>query len=180
MTTAQQVLRKASDEIGYKENPPSSNHNKFGVWYGMDYQPWCAMFLSYCLYSAGLPLKITTDKGFAYCPYGIDWFENKGLWHTNPKIGDLVFFDWESNGVSDHVGFVEKVNTDGSIITIEGNTAVGNNSNGGQVMRRKRSNDFIVGYGRPNYGSDDGVPSDGTAPHPVWPGRYIALARMDY
>jgi hypothetical protein len=34
MTTSQQVLQAAANEIGYKENPPGSNHNKFGVWYG--------------------------------------------------------------------------------------------------------------------------------------------------
>jgi surface antigen len=172
MTTAQQVLHYATSEIGYKENPPDSNHNKFGVWYGMDYQPWCAMFLSYCLYSAGLPLKITTDKGFAYCPYGIDWFKSEGLWHKAPEAGDLVFFDWKDDGEADHVGIVEKVNSDGSITTIEGNTSVGNDSNGGQVMRRIRS-DYIVGYGRPSY--ETGGNTTPPLPHPLWPGRYISL-----
>jgi surface antigen len=172
MTTAQQVLNNASNEIGYKENPPESNHNKFGVWYGMDRAPWCAMFVSYCFYTAGSPLKITTDKGFAYCPYGVDWFKSKGLWHTVPKVGDVVFYDWQNDGESDHVGLVEKVNTDGSIIAIEGNTAVGDDSNGGQVMRRKRSGSYIVGYGRPNYDNGNVTPPP---PHPVWPGRYITL-----
>jgi surface antigen len=175
MTTAQQVLHYATNEIGYKENPPDSNHNKFGVWYGMDEEPWCAMFLSYCLFSAGLPLAITTSKGFAYCPYGVKWFKDQGWWHTKPEIGDLVFFDWRGDGEEDHVGIVEKVNSDGSIITIEGNTSKGDNSNGGQVMRRDRSDvmDCVVGYGRPNYEAA-GIPVP-SAPYPLWPGRYIIL-----
>jgi peptidoglycan hydrolase-like protein with peptidoglycan-binding domain len=172
MSTAQQVLHNASSEIGYKENPPNSNHNKFGVWYGMDEEPWCAMFMSYCLYKAGLPLKITTDKGFAYCPYGVTWFKNKNWWHTNPEVGDLVFYDWDGDGEAKHVGIVEKINSDGSIVTIEGNTSVGNDSNGGQVMRRTRS-DYIMGYGRPNYEAGGNVTPP--APHPLWPGRYITL-----
>jgi peptidoglycan hydrolase-like protein with peptidoglycan-binding domain len=140
----------------------------------MDHEPWCAMFLSYCLYNSGLPLKITTDKGFAYCPYGRTWFMNKGWWYTTPQIGDLVFYDREGDGVADHVGIVEKINADGSIMTIEGNTGMGNDSNGGQVMRRKRS-DAIMGYGRPNYDSIGSVTPSSSPTHPLWPGRYIIL-----
>jgi peptidoglycan hydrolase-like protein with peptidoglycan-binding domain len=174
MTTAQQVIQAAANEIGYKENPPESNHNKFGVWYGMDYEPWCAMFLSYCLYNSGLPLKITTPKGFAYCPYGVSWFKSKSWWHTTPQAGDLVFYSWNGDGVANHVGIVEKINSDGSIVAIEGNTSLGNNSNGGQVMRRKdRNASSILGYGRPNY-SSSGVVTP-VLPHPLWPGRYITL-----
>ncbi|MEH2264079.1 CHAP domain-containing protein [Nostoc sp.] len=142
----------------------------------MDEQPWCAMFVSYCFYNAGLPLNITTSKGFAFCPFGVDWFKDKGLWYRVPQVGDVVFYDWESDRVSDHVGMVEQVNADGSIVAIEGNTSVGNNSNGGQVMRRPRQNN-IAGYGRPHYDSSPGsrllLPHP---PHPLWPGRYIALS----
>jgi peptidoglycan hydrolase-like protein with peptidoglycan-binding domain len=66
---------------------------------------------------------------------------------------------------------VERVNSNGSIIAIEGNTSVGNNSNGGQVMRRTRDGS-IQGYGRPNYTTGRGVTPP---PHPLWPERYIFL-----
>jgi surface antigen len=178
MTTIQQVLDIATRQIGYKEDPPTTNHNKFGIWYGMDYEPWCAMFVSYCFYNTGLPLKITTNKGFAYCPYGVEWFKNKGWWHTNPEVGDVVFYDWKDkngirNGVSNHVGIVEKVNADGSITAIEGNTSIGDDSNGGQVMRRIRSGRDILGYGRPNYASAGVVQPP--IIHPLWSKRYITL-----
>jgi peptidoglycan hydrolase-like protein with peptidoglycan-binding domain len=170
MTSPQQVIYIAASEIGYKENPPNSNHNKFGGWYGMDYQPWCAIFVSYCFYSAGLPLPINNSKGFAYCPEGVNWFKNKGWWYTTPQVGDVVFYDWQGDGISDHVGIVEKVNGDGSIVAIEGNTSTGSDSNGGQVMRRTRS-EGIQGYGRPSY-----TPTPTPTPTPPpWPGRYIAL-----
>ena len=64
MTISQDVLAVAVRELGYREL--GDNRNKFGAWYGMDYQPWCAMFVSYCFYTVGLPLPITTGKGFAY------------------------------------------------------------------------------------------------------------------
>ncbi|MEY3554188.1 MAG: CHAP domain-containing protein [Microcystis aeruginosa Ma_QC_Ca_00000000_S207] len=171
MTTAQQVLQIAAREIGYKENPKNSNHNKFGIWYGMDYQPWCAMFVSYCFYNAGLPLPITTPKGFAYCPYGVQWFRNKGWWHTDPQVGDVVFYDWGGDDVSDHVGIVEKVNSDGSIVAIEGNTSDGfGDSNGGEVCRKTQKKG-ILGYGRPPY---HGLVPPAQEEHPVWE-RFIAL-----
>jgi len=51
---------------------------------------------------------------------------------TDPQVGDIVFYDWGGDGVSDHVGIVEKVNSDGSIVAIEGNTSDGfGDSNGG-------------------------------------------------
>ena len=56
----------------------------------------------------------------------------------NRKKGDIVLFDFNRNGTSDHIGIVISVNSDGSITTIEGNTGKGNNTNGGQVQIRTR------------------------------------------
>ena len=69
---------------------------------------------------------------------------------------------------------MEKVYEDGSILSIEGNTSIGNDSNGGQVMRRKRSRALILGYGRLDY--NEGLPNPPGNSFPVWPGRYITLA----
>lgn len=174
MTTASDVLVIASRQIGYKESPPGTNHNKFGVWYGMNAQPWCALFVSYCFYQAGLPLRATTAKGFAYCPYGVQWFRHQGKFDKHPRSGDVVFFDWGGDGISDHVGIVESVNAN-SVTTIEGNTSAGNNSNGGEVQRRVRSLGSIQGFGHPAY---NGVSSRGgnLPPHPSWPGKMIQLS----
>lgn len=173
MTTATDVLKIATRQIGYKESPPGTNQNKFGVWYGMNYQPWCAMFVSYCFYNSGCSLKITTPKGFAYCPHGVNWFKQQGRFDKHPHPGDVVFYDWRGDGVSDHVGIVEAVNSDGTITAIEGNTSGTNDSNGGAVMRRKRSLSTILGFGHPVF---DGTPTShsDTPPHPSW-SRYITL-----
>jgi hypothetical protein len=67
---------------------------------------------------------------------------------SNPLPGDLVCYDWEGNGVADHVGLFEAW-TDksaGKFTAIEGNTAVGNDSNGGKVMRRDRTRSNVQAF----------------------------------
>ena len=78
MATAQDVLQVAIGELGTVESPANSNKTKYGAWYGMDGQPWCAMFVSWCFANAGMPLTIETDHGFAYCPSGRNWFAQRG------------------------------------------------------------------------------------------------------
>jgi hypothetical protein len=52
--------------------------------------------------------------------------------------GDLVLFNWDGDWDADHIGLLEKKIGWNGFTTIEGNTAVGNDSNGGEVMRRTR------------------------------------------
>ena len=55
------------------------------------------------------------------------WFKEHSQWQERdyvPNPGDIIFFDWASNGLdgdADHVGIVEKVEN-GRIYTIEGNS----------------------------------------------------------
>lgn len=162
MTTKDDVLKLARLDIGLTESPPNSNKTKFGKWYGADGQPWCAMAVSYWFFHAGLPLPITTSKGFAYTPYGASWFKRNGRWTTKPQPGHVVFFDFPGDGVNriSHVGIVESVNSNGSVVCIEGNTSRGTSGSqrdGGGVYRRTRSTG-IVGYGIPDYASKEVKP----------------------
>lgn len=167
MTTVSNLINIAAGEVGYTEYPPGSNGNKYGQWYGMNYVPWCAIFISYCFDKIGLPLPIRSAKGFAYCPDGVSWFRQRGQWFQEPKVGDVVFFCWRGDGIADHVGIVESVKSDGSIISIEGNTGVGNDANGGEVMRRNRTRGIILGFGRPPYTNP--VPTQAQASRPATP-----------
>lgn len=75
----------------------------------------------------------------ASCPALGDWAIANKLtvkWGS-AKRGDLVMFDFNHNGTSDHIGIVTKV-TSTYIETIEGNTGSGSNTNGDGVYRRKR------------------------------------------
>jgi cell wall-associated NlpC family hydrolase len=110
MTTPTDVLDVARSYLGVKESPPNSNRQLFGEWYGVNGVAWCAIFVSYCFNKAGLRLPpIQSQKGFAYCQYGVNYFKEKGKFDQTPRVGDIVFFDWQRDGHSDHVGIVEEV-----------------------------------------------------------------------
>ena len=73
---------------------------------------------------------------------------------ANKKVGDIVLFDFNHNGTSDHIGILEAINKDGTITTIEGNTGSGNDTNGGQVQRRQRYKSQVNYFIRPKYNKD--------------------------
>lgn len=148
--TAQELINIAQNEVGVKENPANSNNVKYNTWYygksvsGAAY-PWCAAFVSWCFKSAqGLCPKT------ASCLTMLQWFEGKGQIVRDPKPGDIVFFHYSTNTRrTNHVGIV--IGVEGKIIrTVEGNTSVSSNDNGGSVMERMR-NKNIVAYARPKY-----------------------------
>lgn len=139
------ALKRAQSQLGYVEG--SGNKSKYGAWYGMDGQPWCATFVTWCYELAADDLGTDSPsfvKGsrYAYCPYIVGDARNKryGLKTTDdPQPGDLVVYDWQGDTVFDHVGVFEKWVSGGDFQAVEGNTSTSSNSNGGQVMRRTRS-----------------------------------------
>lgn len=158
MASAAELVRVAASQIGTKESPAGSNRVKYGKWYGLDGNPWCDMFVSWCANQIGASGIVGK---YAYCPSHVNYFKNKGWWlgrDCTPKPGDVIFF---SNGKrACHVGIVEKRINSNTVQTIEGNTSVSNNDNGGKVMRRTRSYGtvgskwYVLGFGRPVYPSD--------------------------
>lgn len=85
---------------------------------------WCAIFVSWCADQSNLIQEGLIPK-FENCVVGSNWFKNNNRWLTEgstPKTGDIIFFDWEQDGISDHVGIVEKVENN-VIYTIEGNSS---------------------------------------------------------
>lgn len=116
---------------------------------------WCATFVSAVAIKLGYTSIIPAECS---CPKMIALFQNLGCWVENdnrtPNVGDIIFYDWEDNGVGDnkgnanHVGIVEKV-SNGVITVIEGNK----NS---AVERREIKVDgkYIRGYGVPKYDAE--------------------------
>jgi hypothetical protein len=163
--TVEQVLRIARGEIGYREG--SRNDNKYGRWYGVNFQPWCAIFVSWVFAKAGQPLRgswrdpstwIQTVKGFSYTPFGARWFKVRRRWGLRPRPGAIVFFYWPSMGRVAHVGIVESVSSDGRFMTtIEGNTNNSGSREGVGVFRMKRSTrlrvdgGYVEGFGYPTF-----------------------------
>jgi hypothetical protein len=76
------------------------------------------------------------------------WLNATGMWlgRVEPQPGDIAIYNWDG-GLPDHIGIVESFLTDGTFTCIEGNTSIGNDSNGGQVMRRKRHLNQVNGFG---------------------------------
>lgn len=133
------IVAIAEKEIGYTETPTNSNKTKYGKWFGFDGVAWCGMFVSWCYDKSGLPLgNVGFSKGFAGCQTAVAHYKKKNKITNNPISGDIVFFDWNNDGRYDHTGIFVKDIDGKSFETIEGNTSLTNQSNGGQVMRRKR------------------------------------------
>lgn len=141
-TLRAEALDIAISQLGTKESPAESNNTKYGSWYGVNYQPWCAIFCTWCFEQAGDSPSFVKGSRYAYCPYVVaDARANRyGLSTTDDPIpGDLVLYDWGYDTVYDHIGIFEMDMGGGQFSAIEGNTSMNNNSNGGEVMRRTRS-----------------------------------------
>ena len=149
------VLNRAKFETGYTEK--GNNETKYGAWYGVNKQPWCAIFVSWCYDKAGLVDKVAAQskKGFASCDAGLKWFAKKGkiVPVGEAKEGDIVFFQFDNDAQPDHVGIVEKnMKRLKALKTIEGNTSPnnkGSQSNGGGVYQKKRSYATVMAVVRP-------------------------------
>jgi hypothetical protein len=133
------IVEIALKEVGNKESPINSNKTKYGKWFGLDGVAWCGMFVSWCYAQAGNQLpSIGFSKGFAGCQTAVVYFKKNKQITKEPKPGDIVFFDWNGDGRYDHTGiFVSWIDST-HFNTIEGNTSLKNQSNGGQVMKRIR------------------------------------------
>ena len=154
MATASDIIKIAVAEIGVKESPANSNKQKYGEEYGVNGPAWCCQFVWWVFKHSGAEALFYGGKKTAYCPTLMNFYKKQGQFITsNYKPGDIVFFDFNSNKAADHVGIVEKV-SGSTVYTVEGNTGAGNDSNGGQVMRRERSTKYILGAGRPAYESE--------------------------
>ena len=122
--------------------------DKFWSWYGFDsHVSWCACFVSWCADQSGL-IESGAVPRFSLCTDGVDWFQGKGKWQargSTPTAGMIIFFDWDGDGKSDHVGIVEK-SEGGRVYTVEGNS-------GNAVKQNNYDLNYscIMGYGVVSY-----------------------------
>jgi len=88
--------------------------------------PWCAYFVSWLAKTAGAPVG-AGGNGTGYVPTLEAWGKQEGRFvefgKQTPQPGDIAIIDWGGDGTADHTGIVEKVDTDGTIHTIEGNSS---------------------------------------------------------
>ena len=137
-----QIIELAKQQIG------NVGGEIYWKWYGFNSRvEWCAVFISWLANETGM-LNDKIPK-FAVVNNGISWFKSRGEWKNRsyvPRVGDIIFFDWENDGKPNHVGIVEKVEGN-YIYTIEGNST-------NDTCRNKKYNinsNVIYGFGLPNY-----------------------------
>ena len=138
----QAIVEVALTQVGNQGGQP------YWSWYGFDSRvEWCACFVSWCADQCGYIESGLVPK-FAGCVDGANWFKSNGKWQDRtyePKVGDIIFFDWEGDGTTDHVGIVEKCEN-GTVYTVEGNS--------GDACKQRQyavGSSNIYGYGIPAY-----------------------------
>ncbi len=137
-TTRNKIVASLIPEIG-------NGGDKYWQWYGYNHRvEWCAVFVSYIANQNGI-LNTKVPK-FVWVKVGVDYYKERNLLKTpkeyTPKPADVIFFDWNNNGVIDHVGYVEKV-VNNTVYTIEGNVDY-------KDVRRKKyplNSSYIYAYG---------------------------------
>lgn len=157
------VLAVAKTQLGYSESVKnyvvgedgtSRGYTRYGDWFGCPYGDWCAMFASFCIHYAdvkGMPLDMS-------CSSWIEGLRALNLYRParsddpqqqyTPTAGDLVFYDWEQDGIADHVGLVVEVTPAAGeeaarLITMEGNV-----EDRVQYMSYVLDNPVILGFGQ--------------------------------
>ena len=153
MSTAIDVLNVARSQLGFHAG--AQDENPYGDWYGIKNAPYCALGVSWCFAQVGLSHLIAaqTPKGFSYNPAALPWFQRQGMVVNkySGQPGDLVFYDWNSDGVVDHVEILEAASPDG-ITTIGFNTGNPNDAvHESGCWRVHRPYLFIAAIVRPRY-----------------------------
>ena len=176
----------------------SYNMGDLGLGYGGSDYPWCASFVSWCLYQSHCTDQNTWQDLARYhlgdydyiwkeisCSQWVRQLKGAGYYKYSkyeggsytPKYGDLVFFQ-NSSGVA-HIGICLYV-SDGRIYTVEGNTSdsSGLEANGGGVYFKNYAigTSYINGYGVLPYKSDSSVPKIDYSGNNPTPGLYVANA----
>lgn len=145
MSKRNEIVEIARSQIGYQEG--YNNDTKYGEWYGLNNEPWCAIFCSWCGDQIGV-----LDKAFprfAGCTTGFHEMQTWGITtneHIIPEAGDLIFFEWDGDYDDyDHVGIVESADENWV------NTIEGNHEDCVARYTYQRNSRCIVGYAKPNY-----------------------------
>lgn len=154
LDNAQKVVEyaKSKDYISYLPNEVTEYFNS-------PYMPWCMGFVLYC--AAGCDMKSSVPNT-TFCPIAVDTYKSWSQWEDSinfggsytPVIGDNIFFDYECDGTSDHVGFVLYSDNE-YVYTIEGNS-----SDRVEYNYYRLDDGTIMGYGLPDYECESEEPEN--------------------
>lgn len=181
------IVNVAKSQIGYQEGGSSgkysgevaggNNYTEYGRWYGSyigvswyNSVQWCAMFVSWCAYNAGISESIVDYD--QYTETQVQHFKKAGRAHTwssvqrgeyTPLPGDIVYFlsasGAESGRTVNHVGIVTGFSNN-TLYTIEGNTSSAYFATDGGCCSDKTydiSSSRVVYICSPNYTTGDSL-----------------------
>ena len=180
----QKLIDVALAEVGYLEkktenqlddrtaNAGEANFNKYARdldaipnYYYHDRKQglnWCDIFCDWCFvqaYGVDDSFTVNCQPQYSYgagCGQSMAYYKAKGRLDMNPQVGDQFFLS-DGLGSTGHTGLVVGVNSDGSVVTVEGNQAVRDGVEG--VVKKGRALWDIAGFGHPmyndGYGTDD-------------------------
>ncbi len=141
-TLRNEIVKLAQKQVGV-------HGSRYWGWMGFKRRmEWCCVFVSWLGNETSL-LNTHIPK-FTAVSQGINYFKSKNQFKYaskyTPKPGDIVFFDFPSDYLVDHVGIVEKVEN-GIVYTIEGN------ANSDYVKRKEYpiGHPYLYAYGVPDY-----------------------------
>lgn len=151
------VLAVAKSQLGYTESSrnyqvmedgvTTKGYTRYGAWYGVPYGDWCAMFVSFCLSYA----EVEDYPLDCYCPTWVTNLKKIDAFYTeadqDPVPGDIIFFDWDQDGISDHVGLVAGFTPATEYAAAKIKTIEGNSADRVQYVDYLLSDPEIMGYG---------------------------------
>lgn len=141
----QAVIDLALSQVGQIGGQPYWSHYGFAK-----RVEWCACFVNWCMRNTPSATdKYQKTSNNAYCQTVADNFSKIGQWgdrnYADIVAGDTIFFDWNGDGHTDHIGLV--IGTDGTkVYTVEGN-----NGDAVKLSSYPVGSSVIYGYGLMNY-----------------------------
>lgn len=155
--TAKSYLGTTEGSNNHREIIDLYNKARYSDAYQMTMQdPWCCAFVVAVFEQCGMRDIIPC---YAACDQMISVFTKWGRYYSRSvrcvKPGDIIFYDWNGDLSSDHVGIVVQ-NRFGDLSVIEGNKT-------DSVAYRNISinSPQILGFGVPNYDASDGTSGSG-------------------
>ena len=146
------IVEIAKGELGTTET--GTNMTKYGAWYGMNGEEWCAMFVSWCADQANVSTSIIAktcscgDMRTAFRNQGRLYYSPANNGTYTPVVGDILFVGTTSTGPT-HVGIVALVEN-GKVWIYDGNWQ---NKVSYHCYSLTASN--VLAYGHPAYESTE-------------------------
>lgn len=143
LTPGIKAFNYAVTQLGYEESPYGSNNTKYGVWYGFNRVPWCAIFESYCFAHTGWNRYRYAACLLIYLDAVAGRNGLRRVW--TPRRGDVVIYKLHGDQYA-HTGFFDEWLTQDSFRDLGGNTGSRSFNNGGAVARGTRSTGNVTAY----------------------------------